>query len=225
MNANDNLFDLPENVARYAQGCENDCIEEQLSVYFAYYYEILVGLLPAAENILDFGCAVGNLGYVLQKFKPGIHYVGADLSGNMVRKAQSLQPWAHFVQADLMQSPFPHNAFDIVTCMNTLLYLADPFIPLVDLYSVTRRFLMFMLHVTDDGPTTHCDYLKHGRRMPCTIVARSEIFDFFQHLNKITPLSPKIGEAPFIVTDLASIGVKNFGDITFKPTFYLLEKA
>ncbi len=77
----------------------------------------------AARRVLDAGCATG--GHVLRFAERGLEAVGADPSGEMIRKAEARaagRPGARFVQAGFGELRRRAGGdFDVVTCLgNTL---------------------------------------------------------------------------------------------------------
>lgn len=69
---------------------------------FSDYYhrrisEIFQHLIPPGQNVIEIGCAQGNL---LASLRPSLG-VGVDFSEEMIRRAQKKHPEIHFIQADV----------------------------------------------------------------------------------------------------------------------------
>lgn len=92
--------------------------------------ETAQSLLPAAGGrLLDAGCGEGIFLERLGTARPDLRLHGADLSGEMLRRArerfarQGLT--VHLRHAEAAKTPFPDNYFDVVTCLNMTLMLGS----------------------------------------------------------------------------------------------------
>ena len=59
-----------------------------------------VNRLPAASTVLEPGCGTGNYVCALGESRPGLRYVGLDLSGPMLHHARARRSPVRFVRAD-----------------------------------------------------------------------------------------------------------------------------
>ena len=69
------------------------------------------------RRVLDVGCGRGGTAYVLNQFFRPLSFVGLDLSGKAIRFCRQKHRYAGFafVQGDAERLPFPDQAVDIVT--------------------------------------------------------------------------------------------------------------
>jgi SAM-dependent methyltransferase len=86
------------------------------------WLERLLGLLPAAADVLDLGC--GNGVPVARTLADAGHRVtGVDISGVQVGRAQELVPAATFIRADATQAAFGNDSFDAVVSFYALIHM------------------------------------------------------------------------------------------------------
>jgi SAM-dependent methyltransferase len=71
--------------------------------------------------VLDYGCGGGWLSVLLQKWE--FHFVGVDISRNMVKNAKVVCHDADFVVCDAMRLPFKDGVFDFVIGISILHHL------------------------------------------------------------------------------------------------------
>ena len=67
-------------------------------------------------ELLDIGCGNGRLAEAI----PAVHYIGLDLSSQLLAIAQSRYPQYTFVHGSVLNLPFSDKQFDIVVCVATL---------------------------------------------------------------------------------------------------------
>ena len=101
----------------------------------------LVGALdlPDEAEVLDAGCATGELLYYLRGLYPGIRGRGIDLSEEMIARARSRVEGFDFQAGSLLDSSlFAERRFDLVTCCAVMPYFDDPEPPLRNLLSAVK---------------------------------------------------------------------------------------
>jgi len=93
-------------------------------------------LVPVeAQRVLDVGCGTGPLAPGLRA--RGIEYFGVDFVAPMLEEAKALHPQVRLVRADA-RLPFRDAAFDAVTALGFVEYLADPLPSLIEMRRVVR---------------------------------------------------------------------------------------
>jgi ubiquinone/menaquinone biosynthesis C-methylase UbiE len=94
-----------------------------------------------AEAILDVACGPGSFALALA---PRARFaLGVDLTLEMLRQARAFQaekevPNAAFACGDAEQLPFPHAAFDLVTCQCSFHHMPKPALVLQEMIRVTK---------------------------------------------------------------------------------------
>lgn len=111
-------------------------------------------------HILDLGCGTGAAVQGLLSRYPKARVIGADLSRNMLERAQAALPWSErwlrrrvsWVCADLHALPFPTDCFQLVFSNLTLQWSRDVSVALDELQRVTAPGGAVMF--TTFGPRT-----------------------------------------------------------------------
>jgi len=75
------------------------------------------------DKVLDLGCGNGRL-YQLFANK-SIHYVGLDISEELIKKAQEKFPGVEFAVGDMCELPFPDDSYNIIYCVAAFHHLAN----------------------------------------------------------------------------------------------------
>ncbi len=76
-------------------------------------------------NLLDIGCADGNLTSKIQAFLPNVQVTGVDLYSKSILYARKKNPKIKFVIADARKLPFKTKLYDAVVCAETLEHIPD----------------------------------------------------------------------------------------------------
>lgn len=100
----------------------------------AFLRWLLVGF-PHTQSVLEVGCGTGHFTRWLAA--QSLQTVGLDLSPAMLTEAVHLGS-PPCVQGDALALPFPSDAFDLVTLITTLEFVADPVQTLVEALRVAR---------------------------------------------------------------------------------------
>ena len=88
------------------------------------------------RSVLDVGCGTGDF---VQLFDPSrTHYLGIDISANMIAECRRLFPSHEFKVADGDSIDAPDASVDLVLSIGVLEYLQDPVSHLKELVRVTR---------------------------------------------------------------------------------------
>ncbi|MCA2265682.1 SAM-dependent methyltransferase [Mycobacterium marseillense] len=98
---------------------------------------------PAGAHVLDVPCGGG---FAFRGLRPGqdCHYVAADISPDMLRRARSratqlgVAALMEFTDADVTVLPFQDDTFDLILTFNGLHCLADPHAAVVELARVIK---------------------------------------------------------------------------------------
>lgn len=92
------------------------------------------------HDVLDCGCGTGPMIQILHGKYPDKHYVGIDLTPEMVRVAQTKQlSNAGFLVGDSENLPFAEESFDAVICTNSFHHYPHPQNFFNSAYRVLRR--------------------------------------------------------------------------------------
>lgn len=92
------------------------------------------------HDVLDCGCGTGPMIQILHGKYPDKHYVGIDLTPEMVRVAQAKQlSNAGFLVGDSENLPFAEESFDAVICTNSFHHYPHPQNFFDSAYRVLRR--------------------------------------------------------------------------------------
>lgn len=78
-----------------------------------YEFEFLKDHIPAGARVLDLGCGNGRL-YEYLKESVDCHYVGIDISKELVNIAKQKYPEGKFQLGDALKLPFKDRSFDFV---------------------------------------------------------------------------------------------------------------
>lgn len=97
----------------------------------------------AGAHVLDIPCGGG---FAFRGLRPGqdCHYVAADISPDMLRRARSratqlgVAALMEFTDADVTDLPFPDSTFDLILTFNGLHCLPDPHAAVVELARVIK---------------------------------------------------------------------------------------
>ena len=90
-------------------------------------------------DVLDVGCGTGAVIALLHEKYPGKHYIGLDLTPDMVVAAQAKHlANAEFIVGDAENLPFPDESFDAVLCSNSFHHYPNPTAFFESAYRVLR---------------------------------------------------------------------------------------
>jgi len=128
-----NPFADPTSVASYEDwynttGRRADRLEKSL-------LRRLLARFSSARTILEVGCGTGHFTRWFNEL--GLYAVGLDVSPPMLVEAVRLG-CPHCLCGDALALPFPNRAFDIVTLITTLEFIADPAMALAEALRVAQ---------------------------------------------------------------------------------------
>lgn len=95
--------------------------------------DFLTGEGSSAKRALDAGCGVGSYSDIL--LEKGFTLVGFDISENMIKVCRSKYAERDSIAlmlADIEYLPFQHSSFDMVLCIDMLVYVSE----------VSRKFVL-----------------------------------------------------------------------------------
>lgn len=93
------------------------------------------------HRVLEIGCGPGDLAQ-RALLRPGVEYVGTDLSQRQVGIAATRLPGQRFVVADAERLPFVDSFADLVVGCEVLEHLRDPERALAEIARVSKRFAL-----------------------------------------------------------------------------------
>lgn len=140
---------------------------------------------PDIATMLDVGCATAPAYRYLKRngLNGKVKYLGLDLSGPAVTRAQSIHPEARFevTAGDPLVSKFPER-FDLVYSRDTVLHQESPYTFLDDLLAVTGKVLILRLRTRDTGETcfdveSSCQFHYEQFWMPYIVLNIDELLD------------------------------------------------
>ena len=89
--------------------------------------DAIVGQIPKKNGlrILDAGCGEGHLLERLHNKYPDQQYYGADITDVALEQARGRCPFAELSRTNLMQTGFPDEFFDVVTCTEVIEHIYE----------------------------------------------------------------------------------------------------
>jgi predicted TPR repeat methyltransferase len=104
-----------ENVLGRLRYCGPQLVQEHIALHYHSAQNL---------NVLDLGCGTGLVGTVLQPYAHAL--TGVDLSQAMLNQAASKQLYHQLHKTDITAYlAATHEQFDLITCMDTLIYLGQ----------------------------------------------------------------------------------------------------
>lgn len=92
------------------------------------------------HDVLDCGCGTGPMIQLLHEKYPDKHYVGLDLTPEMIRVAQAKRLFnTEFIVGDSENLPFTEESFDAVICSNSFHHYPNPQNFFDSTYQVLRK--------------------------------------------------------------------------------------
>lgn len=81
-------------------------------------------------NLLDVGCATGELIYFLSRRYPDYNFTGIDVFDDLIKQCSELQPDKEFFKSSILELPgFLEQQFDIVTVVGVMSIFDDEELP------------------------------------------------------------------------------------------------
>lgn len=126
----------------YNQGYANSVVQSHLSRKAYDTCGYFIDQLKPNYHILDAGCGPGSVTASLAEFVPQGRVVGIDISGDVIKKAQSqenLPARCSFEVGDITKSlSFDDNTFDVVYTSQTLCHIPDALVAMRELRRVCK---------------------------------------------------------------------------------------
>lgn len=143
-------------------------------------------------NILDVGCATGQLFRYLKIKKVLVNYFGVDISKDCIQKAQEIHGKNFFkrISAQNLTNQLAGKKYDIVYSRDTVLHQLEPLKFISNLINVTDDTLILRLRTRDLGSTIydpeHSCQLEPGEVWaPYIVINYDELIKFFKNLSII----------------------------------------
>ena len=162
--------------------------------------------LGRGEPLLDLGCGGGELCRLA--VDGGARVTGIDSDARQVARARELVPEATFEVGDIQGLPFPDGSFAAVTCVQSIMHVANPLRVLREAARVAAPGAAVL--VTVWGPESQCDLRAFGEALsgllgPATRPSRG-----------VRPVQPPPLSQDGRLTrlaELAGLGVSETGDV------------
>ena len=104
-----------------------------MSDYYGGLNQKLLKALPSVANVLELGCANGNLGKQYKTLNPSSQWVGVDCNEGALTKARTRLDHVYKLDLDEDDLSVIGNEFDIIVIGDLLEHLKDPEILLANL--------------------------------------------------------------------------------------------
>jgi len=109
-------------------------------IWHSCKWHALKSLMKGMQGkILDIGCADATLTARIADYLPKAQVTGLDLYKKSIDYAIKRHPEVNFVVADARQIPFKDNAFDLITCIETLEHIPDNSRVIAEIHRVLKR--------------------------------------------------------------------------------------
>ena len=138
--------------------------EKEWRTICQHHRDILAAELSGDDYVLDAGCGYGRLLDIASIDKE--HYVGVDLSPDLIACAKQKYPGYDFVTGNLESLPFEDNAFDIAVCVSVMIMVVENLGWTAwermqnELLRVTRRGIICLEYGTGDTLTESSTYYR-----------------------------------------------------------------
>lgn len=227
------IYKSPDVIQRYADGefCDYAASDEDLRGMrkaMLFFLQYIRDNVPRHRTLLDAGCATGNLGRMLARYRPDLHYIGADPSEPMLIAARKLAaPGAQFTAARIPGLPFKNDSIPVVICAGTLWYCPDIFEALSNLYRVASRILLAeILFLPDTETSLHTTQVVEGIEQKVTILSHTDLERILAQLFNVRPFKDLMQNNRFIHADMYAdkAGLPELGDRRVKAFCVIFEK-
>lgn len=116
--------------------------------------DILKNIRDNQLTICDFGCACGELAYLLQQYCPECKITGIDISEAAICKAKEKYNGIEFEALDIFKS---ERIFDVIFCSNVLEHFKDPYKILKKLLCLVERYMVILVPYREEKlDFSHC---------------------------------------------------------------------
>lgn len=168
-----------------------------LRKHFESFNEIrlMMAVLPeiVGRDILEVGCATGELYRYLRGTLQQVDYLGADISEPAIRRAREKFGQKHFVLLDASE---PGRSLDgleprsVVFSRDVALHQEDPYAFLGQLLSLTRDLLVVRLRTREIGETVYdveqsCQFHYGGHWVPYIVLNTQELLEKLQEDKRV----------------------------------------
>jgi SAM-dependent methyltransferase len=109
------------------------------------------------ETVLDVGCGLGELLWVLKNKSYKIE--GCDADEVCIERAKKIIKEVKYGDAQKLTEEYPSNSFDLVTCLHVLEHLPSPYEALNEMKKVTKKYVLLAVpnarYITFEERETH----------------------------------------------------------------------
>lgn len=116
-------------------------LDKKADQYLSYFLEYFKPYGDALQKgrLLEMGCGVGDVAYLLAK--QGFEVHGVDFVPEMIRAAEETyqHPNLHFAVANIYSLPFPEEFFDYIVCLGVFQTVIDEVRALEELSRVLKK--------------------------------------------------------------------------------------
>jgi len=124
---------------------ENHRVKDAHDQRFSRMLELLPPL-PAGAEVLNITSRDGEASVYIEKARPGVKVVNAEISAGLIQEAARLWPGIRQVKIETYSYlPFPDNSFDAIVSLETLEHAAEPLNFLKELYRVAKPRAILVL--------------------------------------------------------------------------------
>ena len=151
--------------------------------------QILIEKLKKDDNLLEVGCATGTTVRWLTNNNTlkSINYLGIDLSGTAIKKAEYLHPNSEFKKVDVGPLNNYYNKYDYVFSRDTVMHQQNPFQFLEELIKCAKKSVILRIRTRDNGKTDfnfedNCQLHYDKFWMPYIVLNIDELINFLKKL-------------------------------------------
>lgn len=120
-------------------------------------YKYLKYIPKDVETVLDVGCGLGELLWILKN--GGYEVEGCDFDEICIEKARSIVDKVKYADVQKLSNFYQTNSYDLVACTHLLEHLTNPYEALTEIGKVTKKYVLLAVpnarYITFDERETH----------------------------------------------------------------------